>query len=85
MKLIIAGSRHLQVSNELIESFFDRFGLSPTEIVSGGAKGIDTCAQLYCRDTKGVLFCSKPIGAGMVKWLARLEIYLWLSMQMHSF
>ena len=50
MKVAVIGSRSLDVDEKTIE------GLLPcctTEIVSGGAKGIDACAKVYAR-VKGV-------------------------------
>ena len=55
MKLIIAGSRSLQISNsELDDLIGNRFNMLPNddwtdieEIVSGGAGGIDTCAESF--------------------------------------
>ena len=44
MKLAISGSRGLSVDlNEYIESL----GLTISEIITGGAKGIDKCAEEY--------------------------------------
>lgn len=45
MKLIIAGSRHLKVTFEELKALTTHYGLNPTEIVSGTAKGIDTCGE----------------------------------------
>lgn len=44
MKVAIIGSRNLTINN--LEKYIPA---SVTEIVSGGAKGIDTCAQKYAR------------------------------------
>lgn len=44
-KIIIAGSRHLIVSNAFISELMKQFDIYPTEIVSGGAKGIDSCGE----------------------------------------
>lgn len=56
MKLIIAGSRSLIVTPEEIqEAVMDLCELYPqlpefvTEVVSGGAAGIDTCGEVYAR------------------------------------
>ncbi|MCL2508190.1 MAG: DNA-protecting protein DprA [Oscillospiraceae bacterium] len=42
MKVAIIGSRGLQISN--LEEYLPE---DVTEIISGGAKGIDTCAKIY--------------------------------------
>lgn len=42
MKIAVIGSRNLQISN--LEDYLPE---NTTEIVSGGAKGIDTCAKKY--------------------------------------
>lgn len=54
MKLIIAGSRKIEVDDLFIDRLFDQFGL-PTkepsldglEIVCGKAMGIDTCGEVF--------------------------------------
>ena len=47
MKVAIIGSRNLVVNN-----LNDYLPEEVTEIVSGGAKGIDTCAKLYALQNK---------------------------------
>lgn len=47
MKLIIAGSRHLEASPKEIEALLNHYNLKPKEIVSGTAKGIDTSGELF--------------------------------------
>lgn len=47
MKLIIAGSRKLFVDPILIDRLILSANLEPEEIVSGTAKGIDECGELY--------------------------------------
>ena len=47
MKLIIAGSRDLEVGPQLMNGVLMHFGLDPREIVQGGAEGIDKCGKLY--------------------------------------
>ena len=48
MKIAIVGSRNLTVNN-----FEDYLPADCTEIVSGGAKGIDTCARLWA-EARGI-------------------------------
>lgn len=50
MKIAIVGSRNINVDN--IEEYLPE---NVTEIVSGGAKGVDTCAKKYALE-KGIKF-----------------------------
>lgn len=43
MKVAVVGSRTLSIDN--LQNYLPE---STTEIISGGAKGIDTCAKKYC-------------------------------------
>ena len=47
MKLIIAGSRDLEVGPEFMRGVLAHFGLDPAIVVQGGAEGIDKCGKLY--------------------------------------
>lgn len=47
MRLIIAGSRQLDVPVDFIEYARQLFKLRPEEIVSGGASGIDAAAENF--------------------------------------
>lgn len=48
MKLIIAGSRTLNPASELIGALlYWQFDLSPKEIVSGGARGVDAAGEYF--------------------------------------
>lgn len=49
MKLIIAGSRHFRDYNYVKECIEDS-GLVPSEIISGGATGVDSLAIRYATD-----------------------------------
>lgn len=49
-KLIIAGSRNLEVSKDTLNNLFLLFNCWPTEIVSGGCVGIDRCGERYVED-----------------------------------
>lgn len=52
MKLIIAGSRTVFASVIEITALLDHHKLTPTEIVSGTAKGIDMCGEDFARYAK---------------------------------
>ena len=60
MKLVIAGSRELNVSIERIEGYLKDFNLNPTAIVSGLARGIDHCGILYAGHAKLPVIPFKP-------------------------
>lgn len=47
MKLIIAGSRDINVTVGFINGAVEGLGLKPTEVISGTATGIDTCGEDY--------------------------------------
>ena len=49
MKVAIIGSRNLKISEEELKKLLPA---ETTEIVSGGAKGIDTCAKSYAMSNK---------------------------------
>lgn len=49
MKLIIAGCRDFYVTNEQIQSYINQFKLQPSVIISGGARGIDSCGDSYAQ------------------------------------
>lgn len=59
MKLIIAGSRTLTASVDEIDALIQHYNLSPTEIVSGTAKGIDQCGETYAHH-KGIAVAEFP-------------------------
>ncbi len=50
MKVIIAGSRRGFISNDEISSILKDNNLTPTEIFSGGARGIDACGEIWASD-----------------------------------
>lgn len=57
MRIIIAGGRDLYVDSSFIDGALNHFGipdpeipLSPDEIVSGGARGIDSCGEEYAKE-----------------------------------
>lgn len=50
LKLLIAGSRHIEVHNQFIQGILFQLELDDwrnLEIVHGGAKGIDSCADNF--------------------------------------
>lgn len=47
MKLIIAGSRTLNPSVRDIGEYVSKYNIHIREVVSGGAKGVDTSAEKY--------------------------------------
>lgn len=47
MKVIVAGGRNIIVPTWLIKRFLQKHGISPSEIVSGGASGIDACGERW--------------------------------------
>lgn len=47
MKLIIAGGRELNPDMQQLKTYLSQFNLEPTEIVCGGARGVDTAGELY--------------------------------------
>ena len=49
MRVIVAGSRHCKDYN-LVERAIAESGFHVTEIVSGGAPGIDSCGQSWAKD-----------------------------------
>ena len=49
MKLIIAGSRTINLGANAIDIFLRHFKLSPKEIVSGGALGVDKSGEEFSK------------------------------------
>lgn len=49
MKLIIAGSRTLNPSVKEIGFAVSKHNIGITEVVSGCAKGVDTCGEVYAK------------------------------------
>ncbi len=61
MKIAVIGSRNLFPSEEKIKEYVS----GADEIVSGGAKGVDACAEVY----------AKKHGLTLTVFLPRYEIY----------
>jgi hypothetical protein len=50
MKVIIAGSRELNVSLDTMQQIIEKHAINDiTEVVSGGARGIDHCGEEYAK------------------------------------
>ncbi len=54
MKVLICGSRGIN-DPAVVAQAVERSGMTPTHIVSGGARGVDTLARLYAQ-SRGVEF-----------------------------
>ena len=63
MKLIIAGSRHLHISIEQLKDMLFLYKLTPSQIVCGMAKGIDSCGYLF-----GQYYLNVPIKEFHADW-----------------
>lgn len=55
MKVVIAGGRDIEVTDEQIKEAIEKLGFEVTEIVSGGARGVDSCAERYAK-ANGITF-----------------------------
>ena len=49
MKLIIAGSRDIEVTTAQIQEYVDASGFFPSCIVSGKARGVDSCGEYWAK------------------------------------
>ncbi len=61
MKIAVVGSRHLSVSEDMLKKYLSE----AKEIVSGGARGIDTCAADYARRN----------GIALIEFRPKYELY----------
>lgn len=52
MKIIIAGSRDLWIRTDEIDLALQAANWMPTEIVSGGARGVDTAGEFYAKSKR---------------------------------
>lgn len=50
MKVIVAGPRDLMVSDDVVEDAINESGFAITELVHGGASGIDYCALRWSEE-----------------------------------
>jgi hypothetical protein len=65
MKVILAGSRTIADFNLLVKAInkaYDEEGISITEIISGGAKGVDTLAEQFSEEA------NIPITVILAQW-----------------
>lgn len=60
MKLIIAGSRDCQASIEEIQILIDHYQLNVTAVVSGKARGMDTCGEKWA-NSRGIPILPFPV------------------------
>lgn len=88
MKLIIAGSRDIAVDLDYITDLIELNHLSPTEVVCGGAKGIDKCGERWAAlnnvaikhfpaDWKTHGFAAGPIRNGQMADYADALLLIW--------
>lgn len=49
MRLIVAGTRTLDVNDGVLNGIMDHFRLEPTLIVSGGCRGVDGCGKHWAK------------------------------------
>jgi len=56
VKLIIAGTRTFRLTAYAIDSFVRHFKIDPTEVVCGGADGIDTTGRVWGEDFPEIPF-----------------------------
>lgn len=52
MIVVIAGGRDIVVPSKAIQKSLEAIGFDPSKdsIISGGASGVDTCAETYCTE-----------------------------------
>ncbi len=50
MILLISGPRSLEIEPEIIGELIEENKIKPTKIITGGAKGIDRCAEEYAKN-----------------------------------
>ncbi len=60
MKMIIAGSRSIDLTVENLEDIIELSGLNPTEIISGNAKGVDRIGEKFAEKHAIPLKIFKP-------------------------
>lgn len=64
MKLIIAGSRHLNPSTEFIDACVKETGIIVTRVISGGARGVDLCGEKWA-ESEGLPYIRFVPGWGL--------------------
>lgn len=61
MIVLISGPRQLEVEPNLIGEFLKENNLSPSKIITGGARGIYACAEEYARTANITYEALRPI------------------------
>ena len=61
MILLISGPRSLEVDPEVIGELLQENNIKPDKIITGGAKGIDACAEAYANQAKIPYEALRPI------------------------
>jgi len=61
MILLISGPRSLEVDPEVIGELLQENNIKPDKIITGGAKGIDACAESYANQAKIPYEALRPI------------------------
>lgn len=59
MKLIIAGKRDIYPQTDFLDEVINHFNIHNSQIVSGGATGVDAAAKYYCKSFYGEAISSK--------------------------
>jgi ABC-type hemin transport system ATPase subunit len=75
MKLIIAGSRTLNPSCAFLEATIVNFNISVTEVVSGGALGVDSCAKELCNQRFAASYLALKLKDRCLVFLADWDRY----------
>ena len=72
MKLIIAGSRDLTVSSKFLDAILIMKRIQLTEVVSGGASGIDECGENFqkCYFEMGIRYYNPVASLKLTKFPA---------------
>lgn len=74
MKLIIAGGRELKVTAGFIAELIAMINIQPTEVISGGARGIDRCAEVFVEQWNQMYKTPQAISSNYVSKEIKLTI-----------